>query len=86
MGHDRFIGSGWAFPVATDATGGIALVSNDTEIRQSIRLVLATTPVLEGTLLIDVRYRHRDEDDPRNLVFPFYTIPAREPAAVEGGG
>src|SRR3954453_5670841 len=117
MGHDAFIGSGWAFPVATDATGGIALVSHDTEIRQSIRLILATTPgerpmrpefgcaleefvfasvdattagqiadevrralerwepridldavdvsvdpTLEGTLLIDVRYRHRDED------------------------
>jgi phage baseplate assembly protein W len=33
----------------------------------------------EGTLLIDVRYSLRDTNDPRNLVFPFYVIPAHEP-------
>lgn len=27
------------------------------------------------TLYIDIRYRIRDENDPRNLVFPFYVIP-----------
>ena len=32
-----------------------------------------------GTLWIDVRYRIRGTNDPRNLVFPFYTIPDREP-------
>lgn len=139
MRHHAFVGAGWGFPVATDVTGGIALVSGDLEIRQSIRLILATTPgerpmrpefgcaldefvfapadagtagqiadevrralerweprieldevdvsvdpTLEGTLLIDVRYRQRDEDDPRNLVFPFYTIPARD-RALDGG-
>jgi uncharacterized protein len=31
-----------------------------------------------GTLYIDIRYRIRDTNDPRNLVFPFYVIPAHE--------
>lgn len=30
------------------------------------------------TLYIDIRYRIRDENDPRNLVFPFYVIPGEE--------
>jgi uncharacterized protein len=37
-----FIGAGWAFPVTTDATGGIALVVRDREIVESIRLILGT--------------------------------------------
>jgi Bacteriophage baseplate protein W len=40
----EFIGQGWAFPVTTDATGGIRLVSDETEIEQSIRLILSTAP------------------------------------------
>ncbi len=39
-----FIGAGWAFPVTTDATGGIALVVREREIEQAIRLVLQTSP------------------------------------------
>ena len=31
-----------------------------------------------GTLLIDIRYTLRGSNDPRNLVFPFYVIPAHE--------
>jgi phage baseplate assembly protein W len=31
-----------------------------------------------GTLYIDIRYRLRDTNDPRNLVFPFYVIPTHE--------
>ncbi|WP_163510807.1 GPW/gp25 family protein [Fodinicola acaciae] len=132
MRHE-FIGSGWAFPVRTDATGSIALVSGEREVAESIRLILATVPgerpmrpafgcnihdlvfapadaatagqiayevrialdrweprivlddviisfdrVEDGMLLIDIRYRLRDTNDPRNLVFPFYTIPAHE--------
>ncbi|MGH9282400.1 MAG: GPW/gp25 family protein [Acidimicrobiales bacterium] len=38
----EFIGSGWAYPVRTDATGGIALVSGDRELAESIRLILGT--------------------------------------------
>jgi uncharacterized protein len=129
-----FVGSGWAFPLRTDVTGSIALVSGERELAESIRLILATAPgerpmrpefgcaihdlvfapadaatagqiayevrsalerwepriVLddvvvrfdragEGELLIDIAYRRRDGNDPRNLVFPFYVIPAHEP-------
>jgi phage baseplate assembly protein W len=31
----------------------------------------------EGLLYIDIRYTVRSSNSPRNLVFPFYTIPAR---------
>jgi uncharacterized protein len=132
-----FIGKGWAFPIRTDATGSIALVSGDREISESIRLILATAPgerpmrpefgcaihdlvfapadaatageiayavriALEqwepritlddvvvdfssadaGALYIDIRYRLRDTNDPRNLVFPFYVIPTHESATT----
>src|SRR5690242_13867634 len=43
MGQE-FVGSGWAFPLRTDTTGGIALVTNEREIEESIRLILATAP------------------------------------------
>ncbi len=41
---EEFIGSGWAFPLRTDATGGIALASGDRELEEAIRLVLGTAP------------------------------------------
>ncbi len=127
-----FIGAGWNYPLCTDATGGIALVTRDREIEQAIRLILGTavgerpmrpefgcrihdhvfsTPssatagqiaydvrqaldrwepridVLDvgvgfdametGVLYIDIRYSVRSLNDPRNLVFPFYVIPAQ---------
>jgi phage baseplate assembly protein W len=126
----EFIGSGWAFPVKTDATGGIALVSADREIQEAIRLILGTgfgerpmrpefgcgihdyvfapadattagriayevraalrrwepridvtgcevtvDPETPSTLFIDITYTPKGVNDPRNLVFPFYTIP-----------
>ena len=40
MTQPDFIGAGWSFPLATDATGGIALVSREREIEQAIRLIL----------------------------------------------
>lgn len=43
MGQE-FIGAGWAFPLRTDATGSIALVSHEREVEESIRLILATAP------------------------------------------
>ena len=96
---DEFIGAGWAFPLRTDATGGIALVSREREVEESIRLILGTAPGERpmrpefgcrihdevfaeadadepSTLYIDVRYSVRSTNDRRNLVFPFYTIPA----------
>jgi uncharacterized protein len=39
-----FIGAGWAFPLATDATGGVALVVREREIEEAIRIILATSP------------------------------------------
>jgi hypothetical protein len=39
-------------------------------------VVIAFDSVAAGTLYIDVRYTIRATNDPRNLVFPFYTIPS----------
>jgi hypothetical protein len=135
-----FIGAGWGFPVRADPTGGIALVGGEQEIRESISVILSTTPgerpmrpefgcgihdlvfaplgantfgriaaevrqclrrwepridVDEvnvsadaedpSRLSIDVRYVIRSTNDPRNLVFPFYTIPADEHVRVADG-
>ena len=128
---EEFIGAGLSFPLRTDATGRVALVSRDDELRQSMRLILGTAfgerpmrpefgcaihdfvfapadvttaapiayevraallrwePRIEvldvevlvdpddlGTLYVDVAYRTRATNSSRNLVFPFYTIPA----------
>jgi hypothetical protein len=128
---EEFIGSGWAFPLRTDAGGGLALVSREPEIEESIRLILATAPGErpmrpefgcriydhvfapadattagliayevrralrrweprievhgvevtpepedQSLLYVDVRYSILHSNDPRNLVFPFYVIPA----------
>ena len=133
MANDEFIGAGWAFPLRTDAAGGIALVTRDREIEESIRLILGTAygerpmrpefgcgihdeifgladaatfgriaadvrrslrrwepridvrdvdvtpdPQDQSTLYIDIRYTIGSVNDPRNLVFPFYVIPAEE--------
>ena len=39
-----FVGSGIAYPMRISATGGIALVSRDEEIAESMRLILGTSP------------------------------------------
>lgn len=39
-----FLGRGWAFPVRTDATGSIALVSRERDVAESIRIILGTAP------------------------------------------
>jgi uncharacterized protein len=41
---EQFVGAGWAFPVRTDTSGRIALVSGDQEVAEAIRLILATAP------------------------------------------
>jgi uncharacterized protein len=38
----EFIGRGLGFPLRTDATGALALVSDDAELRESIRIILGT--------------------------------------------
>jgi phage baseplate assembly protein W len=40
----QFLGAGWAFPLRTDATGSIALVSQEREVAESIRIILGTAP------------------------------------------
>ena len=37
-----FVGQGWAFPLRTGPTGGMALVSHEQEIEEAVRLVLGT--------------------------------------------
>jgi phage baseplate assembly protein W len=41
---EEFIGRGWAFPLHTDATGSVALVSREREIEEAIRIILGTSP------------------------------------------
>lgn len=49
------------------------------EPRVVVRDVIVNVDDAEPSLLyIDIRYSPRDTNDPRNLVFPFYTIPAEE--------
>jgi phage baseplate assembly protein W len=50
------------------------------EPRIDVREVLVTPdPDDQSTLFIDISYAIRGTNDPRNLVFPFYTIPDERP-------
>lgn len=40
----EFLGHGWAFPVAADADGDVALAAGDEDVRQAVRLILETEP------------------------------------------
>ncbi len=128
-----FLGTGWAFPLAFEPSGAVAVTRGEDRIEQAMRLILATYPgerpmrpqwgctlrdhvfggtgpeniaaithcvrtalekwepraavaeVLvtprpeqEGLLHLDIRYTVRGVNSPRNLVFPFYTIPEHE--------
>jgi phage baseplate assembly protein W len=43
--NDRaFLGTGWAFPAALDASADLALVGQEEDIRQAIRIILGTSP------------------------------------------
>jgi phage baseplate assembly protein W len=127
---EKFIGRGWRYPLGTDASGSIALNSEDKEIEQAVRLILTTAPgerpmrplfgcgihnfvfapadattagrlsvevtnalnfweprievtsvdvtideYARNTFYINIVYQKKGSYDPRNLVFPFYTIP-----------
>ena len=44
-GDDRaFLGVGWAFPVALDGAGEVAVARHEEDIRQAILLILETNP------------------------------------------
>jgi phage baseplate assembly protein W len=130
---EEFVGRGLAFPVRTTASGTVALVSEDQELREAIRLILGTAygerpmrpefgcgihdlvfapsnsttageaayevrrslkrwePRIDvedvivrydasntALMYVSVTYTVKGGNDPRNLVFPFYTIPAEE--------
>ncbi|WP_158887981.1 GPW/gp25 family protein [Amycolatopsis anabasis] len=46
-------------------------------------VAVAYDAVDSGILYIDIRYRIRETNNPRNLVFPFYVIPAHdEPSEI----
>ena len=48
-GDDRsFLGVGWAFPVALDGRGCVALATHEEDIRQSIRIILGTNLYLRA--------------------------------------
>jgi len=41
---EDYVGRGWQYPITTDASGRIALTSNDRDIERAIRLILSTAP------------------------------------------
>jgi phage baseplate assembly protein W len=41
---NAFLGTGWSFPPEFSRRGGVRMVSAEEDIRQSLRLLLATTP------------------------------------------
>jgi phage baseplate assembly protein W len=127
------LGAGVAFPLRVDARGGLAIVRDDEDVVEAIRLIIGTAKgerpmrpefgcgihdyvfeaidaytigrldyeirvaldrwepridVLDidfddegagaGRLLIDISFQLRSTNDVRNLVYPFYLIPAEE--------
>ncbi len=40
--QNDFLGSGWAFPVDVDKRGRLAMARNETDVEQSIRMILLT--------------------------------------------
>jgi phage baseplate assembly protein W len=64
----------------------VKIALNRWEPRITVEDVVVThDPEREGTLFIDISYVERETNDPRNLVFPFYVIPA-EPELSAGDG
>jgi uncharacterized protein len=71
-------------------TDNIAAISH--EVRRSLEfwepratvndVVVYPDPERDGVLFIDISYTVRTTNSPRNLVFPFYTIPEHEEAEV----
>jgi hypothetical protein len=129
----EILGAGVAFPMRVDARGGLAIVRDEEDVVEAIRLIIGTAKgerpmrpefgcgihdyvfeaidaytigridyeirvaldrwepridVLDidfddegagaGRLLIDITFQLRSTNDVRNLVYPFYLIPAEE--------
>lgn len=130
---EEFIGRGISFPLHTTASGMLATVGQDQELREAMRLILGTAkgerpmrpefgcgihdlifapansttaglvaqevrrslrrwePRVEvedvtirydeantALMYVGITYTVKGANDPRNLVFPFYTIPSEE--------
>lgn len=88
MGED-FVGAGWAFPLRTDATGSIALVSREREIEESIRLILGTAPGERpmrpefGCGIHDFVYAPADAETAGRLAYEVRTALARWEPRIE---
>ena len=129
----EILGAGVAFPLRVDARGGLAIVRDEEDVVEAIRLIIGTAKgerpmrpefgcgihdyvfeaidaytigrldyeirvaldrwepridVLDidfddegagtGRLLIDITFQLRSTNDVRNLVYPFYLVPAEE--------
>lgn len=42
QGVDDFLGHGWCFPIAVDGTGGVSMARGETDIGESIKIILST--------------------------------------------
>jgi uncharacterized protein len=42
--EQTFLGQGWAYPVGPDGDGDVAMSAHEEDIRQAIRIILATSP------------------------------------------
>jgi uncharacterized protein len=74
-----FIFDGATFQNATAIAAEVRAALRRWEPRATVSDVTVTPEDDEpGLLSIDIRYTIKSANDPRNLVFPFYTIPARE--------
>jgi uncharacterized protein len=84
-----FVGAGWAFPLRTDATGGIALVSREREIEESIRLILGTAPGERpmrpefGCAIHDFVFAQADAETAGRLAYEVRTSLARWEPRIE---
>jgi phage baseplate assembly protein W len=71
--HDYVLG-----PVTPDTTGRMASAVRESLVRWEPRIEVEGVDVTVAddptVAYIDIRYSVRDTNDPRNLVFPFYTL------------
>jgi len=73
-------------------TGADNIAAIAQEVRRSLRywepraavndVQVYPDPARDGLLYIDIEYTVRTTNSPRNLVFPFYTIPEHEESEV----
>jgi phage baseplate assembly protein W len=75
----------WSLVFAPLTAGTLGLVEQAVreaierwEPRIELEQVEAAAGDVDGSVLIEIRYRVRATNDTRNLVFPFYTIPTQE--------